>query len=176
MSTTPPVALRYQELDRAQKARLLQGLSVFVISWILVVGLVPTVGRMDLPLTLKSILIFSVPKLLFVVAVGIMGKPGFAFLKALVKGQLLRLAPPATVSPLRYRIGLILFVGVIVASWLGPYIGPELTPLRQAHPQLVAALSDLLLLVSLFVLGGDFWDKLRALFIRDAKAVFPENR
>ena len=32
-------------------------------------------------------------------------------------------------------------------------------------------LCDLLLLVSLFVLGGDFWNKLRALFIHDAKAV-----
>jgi hypothetical protein len=31
------------------------------------------------------------------------------------------------------------------------------------------------LLVSLFVLGGDFWDKLRALFIGEAKAVFPKT-
>ena len=30
-------------------------------------------------------------------------------------------------------------------------------------------------IASLFVLGGDFWDKLRALFVRDAKAVFPEK-
>ena len=26
---------------------------------------------------------------------------------------------------------------------------------------------------SLFVLGGDFWDKLRALFLHEARAVFP---
>ena len=26
---------------------------------------------------------------------------------------------------------------------------------------------------SLFVLGGDFWDKLRSLFVREAKAVVP---
>jgi len=31
------------------------------------------------------------------------------------------------------------------------------------------------LLVSLFVLGGDFWDKLRALFFHGAKAVFPKT-
>ena len=30
-------------------------------------------------------------------------------------------------------------------------------------------------IMSLFVLGGDFWDKLRALFVRQAKAVFPEK-
>jgi hypothetical protein len=29
-------------------------------------------------------------------------------------------------------------------------------------------------LVGLFILGGAFWDKLRALFIYEAKAVFPE--
>jgi hypothetical protein len=31
---------------------------------------------------------------------------------------------------------------------------------------------DLVTLVSLFVLGGDFWDKVRALFLHDARAVF----
>jgi hypothetical protein len=31
------------------------------------------------------------------------------------------------------------------------------------------------LLISLFVLGGDFWDKLRALFVHGARAVFPEQ-
>jgi hypothetical protein len=31
-------------------------------------------------------------------------------------------------------------------------------------------------LLSLFVLGGDFWDKLRALFIHGAKATLPQRR
>ena len=30
-------------------------------------------------------------------------------------------------------------------------------------------------LASFFVLGGDFWDKARALFVWDARAVFPEE-
>lgn len=176
MSTAPPVAPMDQEPDRAQKTRLVQGVLVFVIGWGLVIALVPMVGGMNLPLSLKSILVFVVPKLIFLIAVAIMGKPGFAFLKSLIRGQLERLAPPATVSPLRYRIGLVMFVSVIVLSWVGPYVAPELTPLRHAYPRLVAALGDLLLVVSLFVLGGDFWDKLRALFIRDAQVVFPERQ
>ena len=176
MSNACPVDPMQPELDRAHKKRLIQGLLVFAIGWGLTIALVPMVGSMDLPLSLKSILIFVVPKALFVIAVAIMGKPGFAFLKSLIKGQLKRLAPPASVSPLRYRIGLVMFVSVIVLSWIGPYIAPELTPLRQAHPRLVAALGDLSLVVSLFVLGGDFWDKLRALFIREARVVFPEQQ
>lgn len=150
-------------------------MSVFAVSWGLVVALVPMVSSMNLTPALKSILIFGVPKLLFLIAVAIMGKPGFAFLKSLIKGHIKRLAPPAKVSPMRYRIGLVMFVSVIVLSWMSPYVAPELTPLRQANPRLVAALGDLLLVVSLFALGGDFWDKLHALLIRDAKVVFPEK-
>ena len=32
---------------------------------------------------------------------------------------------------------------------------------------------DLVTLASLFVLGGDFWDMVRALFVHDARALFP---
>jgi hypothetical protein len=35
--------------------------------------------------------------------------------------------------------------------------------------------SDVMFLASLFVPGGDFWDKLRALFIYKAKARFEEE-
>jgi hypothetical protein len=35
--------------------------------------------------------------------------------------------------------------------------------------------SDLMFVSSLFVLGGEFWDKLRALFVHGAKARFPET-
>jgi len=33
---------------------------------------------------------------------------------------------------------------------------------------------DVLLVFSFFVLGGDFWDKVRALFMHKARARFPE--
>jgi len=32
-----------------------------------------------------------------------------------------------------------------------------------------------MLIASLFVLGGNFWDKLRALFDADARVVFPKD-
>ena len=130
-----------------------------------------------LPATWKtglSIAIFViVPKLLIITIIFLMGKSGFAYLKSLIGARLRRFAPPASVSPLRYRIGLILFIAVIVLSSIGPYVVPESGSLRMQHPHLMAMSGDLLLIVSLFILGGDFWDKLRALFVRDAKAVFP---
>ena len=44
-------------------------------------------------------------------------------------------------------------------------------PGYESHRLLVAIIGDLLLVSSLFVLGGEFWDKVRALFIRDARVV-----
>ena len=35
--------------------------------------------------------------------------------------------------------------------------------------------TDVVFIASLFVLGGDFWDKLKALFIFSAKVSFPEE-
>jgi hypothetical protein len=34
---------------------------------------------------------------------------------------------------------------------------------------------DVVFVTSLFVLGGDFWDKLRSLFVHGARAVFPST-
>lgn len=164
--------------DPAQKRRLILGVAVWIAGWVLGVCLIPVVnasGLADgLKATLNGILLLGFPKLFLVLAVAIMGKPGFAYLKSLIAKHFRRLAPPATVSPLRYRIGLIMLVTLIVLGSIGPYVAAVL-PLRQEHPRLVAMTGDLLILVSLFVLGGDFWDKLRALFVREAKAVFPQK-
>jgi hypothetical protein len=163
--------------DPRQKRRLILGVAVWIGGWVLALALIPLVrgsGLADgLKATINGVLLVGFPKLFLVIAVAIMGKPGFAYLKSVIASHFKRLAPPATVSPMRYRVGLILFVTLIVLSSIGPYIAADVTPLRQQHPRTVAMAGDLLLLLSLFLLGGDFWDKLRALFIRDAKAVFP---
>jgi hypothetical protein len=49
-------------------------------------------------------------------------------------------------------------------SWL-----PDSSPVRPY----VSIASDVIFLVSLFVLGGDFWDKIRSLFVSEARAWFP---
>ncbi len=165
--------------DPRQKRRLILGVAVWISGWVLGVSLIPVVnasGLTDgLKATLNGILLLGFPKLFLIIAVAIMGKPGFAYLKSLIGSHFRRFAPAATVSPLRYRIGLIMFVGLIVLASMGPYIAADALPRLQEHRRLVAMAGDVLLLVSLFVLGGDFWDKLRALFIREAKVVFPSK-
>jgi hypothetical protein len=169
-STTP---------NPAQKKRLIIGVSVWAAGFVLCLAMIPVVNATSLAdgmkATINGILLLGAPKLFLVIAVGIMGKPGFAYLKSLLAGHARKLAPPATVSPMRYRIGLILFVTLIVLGSIGDYLAADVFPMRQQHPRLVALAGDLLMLVSLFILGGDFWDKLRSLFVREAKVVFPNE-
>ena len=40
---------------------------------------------------------------------------------------------------------------------------------------LFGVIGDIVFMTSFFVLGGDFWDKIRSLFIPSAKVYFPEN-
>jgi hypothetical protein len=111
---------------------------------------------------------FAANKILLVVTVGVLGKPGFNYLKSLVFSALGRYAPAQTVGPTRYRIGLVLLAIPILFGWLSPYLTgvvPELVTQAVAF----GIAGDLLLLVSLIVLGGDFWDKLKALFIYGAR-------
>jgi len=165
--------------DARQKRRLILGVAVWAAGWILGLVLIPVVNATDLATglkaTLNGILLLGFPKLFLLLAVAIMGKPGFAYLKSLIGSHFSRFAPPATVSAGRYRAGLILLIAMVVLGSIGDYVAADLIPMRHEHPRLVALAGDLLLLTSLFLLGGDFWDKLRSLFVRDAKAVFPKG-
>ena len=102
------------------------------------------------------------------------GKSGYAYIKSRVFGLLKRYAPPKAVGRTRYRIGLVMFALPIFFAWLAPYAKPMITGYEWNEIALAGA-GDALFLASLFVLGGDFWEKLRALFVHSAKAVFPET-
>jgi hypothetical protein len=106
-------------------------------------------------------------KVLLLLAVAIMGKAGFRELKQATFGHIARLAPNATVGPTRYSIGLLMFCIPIVSAILEPYFDAMWPGLRPNSWQLELA-GDAMLFASFFVLGGNFWDKLRALFVRTA--------
>ncbi len=116
---------------------------------------------------------FTLNKALLLVAAAIMGKPGFYRLKQLVFGALKRYAPPHEVGPMRYRIGLILFAIPIFVGWVSPYLA-DIVPALSRQSVRAAVIGDVMFLISLFVLGGGFWEKLRALFIRDAYVISPD--
>ena len=137
---------------------------------------IPIVMSLDLSTatkaTLSGLLILGIPDVLTLLAVALVGKPGFQFIKTRVLGAVLKLGPPRMVGPMRYRIGLLLFVLPLLLAFVSPYVG-DLYPGIGSPGAVVGAIGDLILLVSLFVLGGDFWDKLRSLFVYRARAHFP---
>ena len=55
---------------------------------------------------------------------------------------------------------------------MSPYAGHFIAGL-EAHTLTLAIAGDVMLLISLILLGGDFWEKLRSLFIHGAYAVIP---
>ncbi len=155
------------------KSRLYTGGIIFVTGFLSPL-LVPLVTASSLPVawktTLSGLLLVGVPELAMLVAAAVMGKAGFDYLKQHIFGFLGKyFAPPETVSLTRYRIGLVLFSIPLLFGWLAPYISGYI-PIFDEHRLLFAIIGDLFLLCSLFVLGGEFWDKLRALFIHKAKA------
>lgn len=157
--------------------RLQLGVALFGLSIVLPVLGVPLVavmGRSAATVATISGGMLAGSEVLGIVAVAVMGKSGYAYIKNRVFGYLKQYGPPAEVSRTRYTIGLVMFAVPIVFGWLAPYAA-ALIPGYLGNEFTYAIVGDLLLLVSLIVLGGDFWDKLRALFIRGAKVVFPKT-
>jgi hypothetical protein len=165
-----------QAIMPATSWRLKLGVALFGLSIAVPVIGVPLVAVMGLSATTIATISGAMlvgAEVLGIVAVAIMGKSGYAFIKNRVFGFLKQYGPPAEVSRIRYTIGLLMFSLPIVFGWVAPYAS-DLIPGYLGNEFTFGITGDLLLLVSLFVLGGDFWDKLRALFINGARAVFPK--
>ena len=153
------------------------GVTIFVIGFAAPLA-IPLVTGSDLPTGWKTAisgaLAVGVPEVMMVVAAAVMGKAGFAELKRRIGVFFRRYGPPDEVSPTRYRVGLVMFATPIVVAFVWPYLHlGDLAPGFETHPMLWVVGGDLLFFSSLLVLGGDFWDKLRSLFVHGAKAVFP---
>jgi hypothetical protein len=155
------------------KGRIVAGVSVFALGWLVTLVTVAIITASSLTTsaqaTMSGIVVFIGPKIGVLAAIAILGKPGFNYLKTKVFGFL---KPPAEVGPVRYRIGVVMFVAAMLCGLLERYLGYFVA--NEIALEIRASLAiDVLLLASILVLGGDFWDKIRALFIREAKAQFP---
>jgi hypothetical protein len=140
---------------------------------LLIVGLIMPAGTLW-PLAVKtvvsSILLLGF-EIMLIPAVALMGKDNFDRIWAGAIRLLKTLKPAGGVSRKRYTIGLYMLVGPPLYAWIASY-APSWLP-EDYVPRVCVNLGlDAITLASLFVLGGDFWDKVRALFLHDARAVF----
>jgi len=150
------------------------GLIVLVVGWLSPLC-IPLITATELPTRWKTIisgaLAVGIPEVFTVAAIAIMGKSGYNLIKERIFSFLKKHGPPDRVSLLRYRIGLVMFALPVVFGWLGPY-GVHLIPGYETHRFVVSLIGDVMFVASLFVLGGDFWDKIRALFSHSARVQF----
>ncbi len=153
--------------------RLKLGIALLVLGLIMPLGTLFVAGT-DWPGGVKTlvsgILLFGF-EVMTIPAVALMGKENFNRIVSSVMSFLKMLKPAGNVGRTRYTIGLILFVSPALFAWITAYV-PSWLPEEYALRVWVILGLDLVFLSSLFVLGGDFWDKVRALFVYEARVVF----
>ncbi len=163
------------EASKPPLRKLIIGTVIFVIGFASP-ALIPWVLSTNWPDGLKAVLsglfAFGIPELFMVIAAAVMGKEGFNYMMNGLGRFLKPIAPPDEVGKIRYTIGLFMFFIPIAFGFLAPYFSHHLHFL-EGHEMLFNVGGDVMIFLSLFVLGGNFWDKLRSLFVRNAKAEFP---
>jgi hypothetical protein len=116
---------------------------------------------------LAGVLLAGGPEVLCILAVALLGKETFLYLAHRAKTALRRAVIDQPASRARYYAGLV----VILLSWLPAYIyaySPALLPQGNARIYLLAAM-DLAFVVSVFLMGGEFWEKVRRIFVYEGK-------
>ena len=156
--------------------RLHLGLIVLIIGFLSPL-LIPLVTASELPTKWKAVisgcLAVGIPELFSIAAIAIMGKSGFNYIKDRFFRFLKKYGPADRVSRIRHRIGLVMFGLPILFGWLAPYFS-SIVPDYDLQGSIVNLIGDVMFISSLFVLGGDFWDKVRSLFVYGATAKFPD--
>lgn len=155
--------------------RIKIGFALFFLSifWVLILPVMPLLGFSASTIAAFTGVMVVLAEIMMLAGAAIAGKEGFAYIKSTIFGLFRQYGPPQNVSRTRYLIGLILFIVPILYGWAAPYAEHFIEGL-EGYKLPLAIAGDVLLLTGLFVLGGEFWDKLRSLFIHGAHAVFPE--
>ncbi|HSI53029.1 MAG TPA: hypothetical protein VK981_03605 [Ramlibacter sp.] len=136
------------------------------------IPLASSMGRTTAEVAKLTGIVLIANKVLLFGAIAVMGKSGYNHLKGIVGGFLGKFAPARQVSPGRYQLGLVLFLVPIFMTWIQPYITGFLMP-GSVWGFLQELALELLIVIGLFMLGGEFWDKFKALFNSRAKVEFP---
>jgi len=152
------------------------GLGIFIVSFFMLpTGLIlksyaPT---HHWKLLIMTIFWLSAP-LMKIFSIAIMGKSSYLYIQYRIRHFYHHVAKIHEVSQTRYNIGLVMFIVPFVPNYILAY-APHLFPNAYMIRSFIHFFFDVVFISSLFVLGGDFWDKLRALFSYTAKARFEED-
>ena len=162
----------------ANNRRIIIGTCVFILGQLSPLT-IPLLGNLDisdsLRTTISAILLLGIPELFIIITILIVGKSGFQLIKNKIYNKMRWILPPDQVSQARYRVGLVIFSLVLLLGWISPYLIHLLDQMK-FNLLYIGIAGDLLLIFSLFILGGNFWDKIRGLFIYRARIEFNEKQ
>lgn len=165
-----------QDIHVKKDARFFLGLFFFVL-FLIAPALIPLV--IWLPIStgwqaaLSAGLALGLPEVFAIIAVALLGRERFDALMQPIK-RLIRRVSPQVVSRRRYLIGLVLLIIPVVDALIFLH-SDEWRERFQGQMLVRAIIWNSLIIIGFLVLGGDFWDKFRALFHHRAKAVFPSR-
>jgi hypothetical protein len=150
--------------------RFYTGMTALVLAVILPLGsvAVPLLGlSMTQSALLVGVMVAGGPEVLCILAIALLGKETFQYLAHRAKLAFRRAVVDKPASKARYYVGL----AIILLSWLPAYIyayAPAALPGGNARIYILAA-TDLAFVASVFLMGGEFWEKVRRIFIYEGK-------
>ena len=158
------------------------GLSFFVFSIIMPVFalLIPFLHLSPgVSAALIALTIAGGPEIALILAAIFWGKETLNYFKNKVFTWLKRffknLKPPQYVGKTQYYIWLLVWIFSGVPGIIDTYFPDLIFPEQQEQKIYLAILLDSLFVVSFFMLGGQFWDKIGAIFRYDAPAEIPSG-
>jgi len=117
---------------------------------------------------LVGVLVAGGPEVLCILAVVLLGKETFQYFMHRTKSALRRAVIDTPASKGRYYFGLT----IILVSWLPAYLYayfPGTMPAGNARIYLLAGM-DLAFVASVLLMGGEFWEKVRRIFIYEGES------
>jgi hypothetical protein len=151
--------------------RLYIGVTALLLS-IIMPFLAILVPYLPLPLTWKALIagamVLGGPEVFTIVAVALLGKETLHYFTYRAKKALLGVATLRPVSRVRYYAGMVLCILSILPLYAYGYL-PGVLPAGNARLLTLSA-GDFAFIASIFIMGSEFWEKLRRLFVWEGKA------
>ena len=96
----------------------------------------------------------------------LLGKDGFRYYRNKIFLLFKRKSKPKPVSKIRYYTGLTIMILSVIPLYLNAYFS-EIMPQQEYSKNAILISADLIFVISFFILGGEFWEKYKKLFICD---------
>jgi len=156
--------------NSAANWRFVAGISVLGLAMVLPLGAL-LVPLLDLPVAQSALiagaLVAGAPEVLMLLAVALLGRQNFDRIIGAAKRFFFMTLFSTPVSRGRYYAGL----AICLMSFIPLYVaGYASSWLPAAHGRIaILAAADLAFIFSFFVMGGEFWEKFRRLFVWEGR-------